>query len=143
MRLANMPTLEGECERRAETIESLRQRVEELCAILENETDISRSAMGMLKEQLAACEKERDDWKKQCKAVTEELADHQIADAENLAVSQHYAQQLREALEECQLNSARPEIIYAITKKALDLPHDTSALDANIKAKLKEKGNQG
>jgi hypothetical protein len=35
--------------------------------------------------KLVECKKERDDWKDQCRAVTEEFAEHQIADAVRLA----------------------------------------------------------
>ena len=63
--------------------------------------------------------------------IDEENKDH----IEQLAASQAYAEQLREALET--LNKAS-NIGCGLVEKALALPRDTSALDAYVANKLKE-----
>jgi hypothetical protein len=60
---------------------------------------------------------------------------------EQLAASQHYAQQLRDALETCQegvyrdngFEVLRKDYDADLVREALSRPHDTSALDALVK----------
>jgi hypothetical protein len=85
-----------------------------------------------LPEQLAAVTKERDEYKQDCKDMQEDY----ITFRKELAASQHYAQQLREALHVC-AESIRHRFgkCHELSKAdtALTLPCDTSELDALVK----------
>ena len=59
---------------------------------------------------------------------------------EQLAASQAYAEQLREAIDRVRSGAAALGLdrIFDIATEALSLPHDTSALDAYVSEKVKE-----
>jgi hypothetical protein len=115
-------------------IESLRQRVAELEALRIDALTVMQERDYAIT-RLAACEKERDD-----------LAQYNISLLRETATSQHYAQQLREALEYAKLNLVcnypDVETTHAIrmATEALDLHHDTSALGFKPDFKFDEHG---
>ncbi len=84
-----------------------------------------------LRKKLTACERERDH----LKFLYDELEKISNGFYDKLCVSQHYAQQLREALEE--ISDIDPDDgtawFHEKADAALSLPHDTSALDAMVK----------
>jgi chromosome segregation ATPase len=94
-------------------------------------------------DKLAAVTKERDEFEEQRDAAWFELRKIRVAIGASmeestadeverimakLAASQHYAQQLRKAMQQ-----SIDEQYYSPIIKALSLPHDTSALDALVK----------
>ncbi len=111
----------------AEVIETLRARVAELA------TD-----WHVMHEKLATVTKERDQANGYAATVEAEhdaTLDKYESAVEQLFASQHYAQQLRQALKEAarKLQDAGIYVAYKDVMKALSLPHDTSALDALVK----------
>ena len=142
--VATVFALRDLCNDQQKEIETLRQRVNELRlkAVI---ADMPMSQVeAHLKEQLAACEKERDAAKHEVMM----RAERESKLFKELAASQHYAQQLREALEAIKsrvCGERAPNWVddFCVTQMrgliaddcdvALSLPHDTSALDALVK----------
>jgi septal ring factor EnvC (AmiA/AmiB activator) len=99
----------------ANELEALHQRVAELEYFV-TKVNLHEGEFIKLEQQLATCEKERKDGWIQAEHVARELA-----------ASQRYAKQLREALEKVMKSENRwPDFVI----EALSLPRDTSALDA-------------
>ncbi len=100
-------------------------------AAVENDYAICKHSLEQLKHdlirknaQLAACERERADWEFVGKSMSERFSET----SNKLAASQHYAQQLRDALLN-ERSAQRRMDHFKMTADALAIPNDTSAID--------------
>ena len=92
-------------------------------------------------EQLTARVRELEEFKANVVKECASIIKHAHKDiAKQLAASQAYAEQLREALENHSGNYKLSKAECKIINDLLDKPHDTSALDAYVAEKVKEAG---
>ncbi len=119
------------------THEANKRMAKEL-AYVENDYAICKHSLERLKHdlilknaQLAACEKERDEAWIEFKSLSERAGANLSPCEKKLAASQHYAQQLRDALEAIESDQCCAPFLKA--REALSIPHDTSALDTLVK----------
>ncbi len=119
--------LQDTCHKQAQKLTTSQARVAELEVRLRQQAEASASVLNKKQEQLAACEKDRACLQS---ALDQANRNRESVDAlkNQLATSQHYAQQLREALEWYSDIGLGFENRYR-AREALSLPHDTSALN--------------
>jgi len=122
----NARTTSRKIRAQAAEIEALRQRVNELESQVSNQRAViegKHQYVGQdfqfrikhLTEQLAACEKERDHWREMNSLHLYQLRGR----VEELLASQHYAQRLWDALNECLTNIASGRFDQDMVQAAL------------------------